>query len=76
MMQSFSGSDVLKAEILWTLKSMDSHFSYNSFTNVGMVFKTMFPDSAIASQFARGERKAAYISTFGIAPYLQEELSK
>ena len=29
----------------------------------------MFPDDAIAKHFACGERKAAYLSTFGIAPH-------
>ena len=29
----------------------------------------MFPDSDIAKHFACGERKAAYLSTFGIAPH-------
>lgn len=29
----------------------------------------MFPDSESAKQFACGERKAAYLATFGIAPH-------
>jgi hypothetical protein len=43
---------------------------------VGIIFKTMFPDSSIASQFSCGDKKAAYLSTFGIAPYLQDNLTE
>ena len=46
-----------------------SHYSYKSCENIGAVFKTMFPDSEVAKQFAYGEKKAAYLSTFGIAPH-------
>ena len=37
-----------KAEILWPLKSVMSHFSYSSAGNIVDVFKAMFPDSNIA----------------------------
>ena len=37
-----------KAEILWALKSVMSHFSYNSSQDIGDVFRAMFPDSKIA----------------------------
>ena len=29
----------------------------------------MFPDSGVAKQFSCGEKKCAYLATFGIAPY-------
>lgn len=31
----------------------------------------MFPDSDVAAKFLCGEKEFAYLSTFGIAPYLQ-----
>ena len=36
-----------KAEILWVLKTVMSHFSYNSAADIADVLSTMFPDSAI-----------------------------
>ena len=35
----------------------------------------MFPDSAIASKFACGERKCSYLTTFGIAPHFSSMLA-
>ncbi|GBM43030.1 hypothetical protein AVEN_215164-1 [Araneus ventricosus] len=66
--------DVLDAEILWCLKLVKSHFSYNSCNNVGKLFSKMFHDSIIARQFSLSERKAAYICHFGIAPYFQNQV--
>ena len=36
-----------KTEIFWALKSVMSHFSYNSAHDITDVFKAMFPDSII-----------------------------
>ncbi|XP_051238135.1 uncharacterized protein LOC127353140 [Dicentrarchus labrax] len=58
------------AEILWA----DSHYSYNSCSNVGGLFSRMFPDSEIARQFRCGSTKAAYLNTFGVAPYFKSLL--
>lgn len=48
---------------------MNSYYSYKSCEDVGDIFKAMFPDSDIAKQFTCGERKVAYLTTFGIAPH-------
>ena len=37
-----------KAEIIWALKSIMYHFSYNSAHDIIDVFKAMFPNSSIA----------------------------
>ena len=37
--------DVLKAEILWALKVIEIHFSYNSSQNIVDLLKMMLPDS-------------------------------
>ena len=63
-----------KAEILWALKSVMSHFSYNSSQDIGGVFRAMFPDSKIAQQWSCGATKLSYLITFGIAPYFKELL--
>lgn len=71
-----SKDNVLDAEILWALKSIQSHFSYNSSEGTGKLFKKMFPDSSIANQFACGATKCAYICCFGLAPYFKNCLFK
>ena len=44
--------DVLKAEILWTLKVIESHFSYNSSRNIVDLLKMMLPDSKIVEKLS------------------------
>ena len=61
-----------KAEIFWALKSVMSHFSYNS----ADVFKAMFPDSIIAQHMSCGPTKLSYLISFGIAPYFMDLLLK
>ena len=65
-----------KAEILWALKTVMSHFSYNSSTNIADVFRAMFPDSAIAQNMNCGPTKLSYLICFGIAPYFKQQLHK
>lgn len=40
--------NVLKAETLWTLKLITSHYSFNSSKDTSQLFSAMFPDSQIA----------------------------
>ena len=40
----------------------------------GENFPAMFPDSAIASKFACGEKKTAYLCAFGLAKHFKELL--
>ena len=40
-----------KAEILWGLKTVMSHFSYTSAADIADVLRAMFPDSAIAQKW-------------------------
>lgn len=67
-------NDVLSAEILWTLQTISAHYSYKSNEKVGKIFQVMFPDSAIASRFACGEKKTAYLCAFGLAKHFKELL--
>ena len=66
-----SKTDVLKAEVMWTIQTVVNHNSYKSNETVGPLFKAMFPDSKIAEKFTCGERKTAYFTVFGIAEYLR-----
>ena len=64
-----------KAVILWALKSVMSHFSYNSAHDITDVFKAMFPDSSIAQHMSCSPTKLSYIMiSFGIPPYFMELL--
>jgi len=65
----FSKDDVLKSEILWTLKMVTNHMSFSSSRDTSKLFTAMFPDSNIAKQFQCGERKSAYICVFGLSEY-------
>jgi len=67
-------NDVLAAEILWTLQTISTHYSYKSNEKVGKICQAMFPDSAIASKFACGEKKTAYRCVFGLAKHFKELL--
>ena len=56
------------AEICWCLRMVNCHSSYNSCADLGEMFKVMFPDSEIASQFTLGKTSARYTMLYGIAP--------
>ncbi|CAN7949040.1 unnamed protein product [Ixodes pacificus] len=60
---------VTDAEILWILKMVTSHYSYNSSSHAGELFKKMFPDSEIAKAFSCGEKKSAYVVCHGLRPF-------
>lgn len=66
-----SKTDTLKAETLWSLKTVHSNMSYSSNEDVNYFFREMFPDSAIAKSFSCGETKSMYIACYGISPYIQ-----
>jgi len=63
-----------KAEILWTLKLIKSHFSLRSVKNLSPLFWTMFLDSKIASNMSLGYDKVMYTALFGLYPYFHDEL--
>ena len=66
---SFVSNDaVLAAELYWALHVITC-------SQVGDLFRTMFPDSGIVSKFACGERKRSYLTAFGIARVFADMLS-
>ena len=58
-------SNVVKAEIIWTLKMVDCGFYQSD------LFSTMFSDSAIVRGFEMGRTKTMYEITHGLAPYFK-----
>ena len=51
-----------------------AHFLFNASTDIGDLFKKMFPDSEIASKFACGKTKMNYLLCFEITPFFKEKL--
>ena len=75
LLQTYVTSEsVTKAEILWAMKIVLSHFSFRASTDVGGLFQNMFPDSAIAKKFSCGKTKVNYMICFGLASYFKEKL--
>lgn len=69
---SYCGSTpTLRAEVMWVLKTVSEHHSYTSNENVTI----MFPDSEVAATFSCGSNKTAYITKFGLAPFITKELT-
>lgn len=62
----FLSQAVLEAEIRWVIKMVRSHYSFNSSSDVSVIFSQMFPDSEIAKWFACGATKSAYLLSFGL----------
>ena len=50
-----------KAEILYAVKCVMSHFSFNSSTDITYIFQAMFPDSAIAQKMKFGSNRLSYL---------------
>lgn len=70
----FSSQAVFEAEIRWVIKMVKSHYSFNSSSDISVIFRQMFPDSAIAKQFSCGATKSAYLVCFGSGPYFKQQL--
>jgi len=72
MEKSVIRDETLKAEIVWALKAIMSHYSYKSCEGTSKLFQAMFPDSRIASQFSCGGKKN--FICFGLGPYFKKLL--
>lgn len=66
----------ITAEILWTLKTVTSGYSFRSCYGLSSLFQNMFPDSKVASNFSYTKDKFSYLLCHGIAPYFQELLKQ
>ena len=69
-----TGESFTKAEILWSMKRVLSHFFFCVSSHMGGMFQNMFPDSAIAKKIACGKTKMNYLICFGIGPYFKREI--
>lgn len=66
--------DQANAEILWCLRLVMQHDSFNSCTDLCDTFSIMFPDSEIAKRMTLGSDKVAYIISYGLAPFFKTQL--
>ncbi|CAB4011247.1 Hypothetical predicted protein [Paramuricea clavata] len=69
-----SKEETLIAEIVWMLYTIECHHSFHSNEGVAKIFQVMFPDSETVKKFTCGEKKSAYICSFGLAPYFESIL--
>ena len=53
---------------------VDKNYSFSSARSDGERFKRMFPDSQIAANYSQEETKSKYVTQFGLAPFIKEEL--
>ena len=75
LMTSYISNDkTTEAEILWSLNSVMSYFSFRSASASVPLMARMFPDSAIAQGMKLGKDKLRYTITHGIAPYFRQLL--
>ena len=65
---------VTKSEILWSLNVAEKGFSYNSCNELNDLFSSMFPDSAIATNFSIQSNKVSYVMSHGLGPYFKRKM--
>ena len=70
----FHNADCIKAEIIWTLKSVLGGFSVRANDDFNETLSAMFPDSKIARNFSMATTKAMYAINHGIAAYFKSLL--
>ena len=66
--------DKRKAEIMWALKCVICDWSINSAEKISDLFKVMFSDSQIASEFQMSGTKLSYLINFDMAPHFRQLL--
>ena len=67
-------NEVTEAELRWLHKLVLGHLSFNSCTQLPLLFKSMFKDSDVAGQLRLGPDKARYVVCFGLAPFYFDTL--
>jgi hypothetical protein len=63
-----------KAELLWAMKTVVSHSSFNSADGSAELLANMFPDSQIAKNMKIASTKMTYVINYGLATYFRERL--
>jgi hypothetical protein len=66
--------ELTKAELLWAMKTVVSHSSFNSANGSAELLANMFPDSEIAKNVMIASTKMAYLINYGSATFFREDL--
>ena len=69
------GYHVQKADIIWALTIGQKGFSNSFAKDVSETYKTMFPNSQIASSFQCGAGKIKYLTNRGYRPLYKGSVS-
>ena len=64
---------IINVEILWTLTG---HFLFLSCGQINSLFSAMFKNSQIAAKMKFRKTKCSYFISYGLAPYIKEQLEK
>ena len=67
-------ADVVKAKIIWILKSICCGYSKKSCGQLNCTLKAMFLDSKIAEAFSMGRTKSMHMINHGFAPFFKSFL--
>ena len=67
-------ADVVKAKIIWILKSICCGYSNRSCGQLNCTLKAMFLDSKIAEAFSMGRTKSMHMINHGFAPFFKSLL--
>ena len=70
----FHNADCIKADIIWTLKSVLGGFSVHANDDLNETLSAMFPGSKIARNFSMARTKTLYVINHGIVPYFKSLL--
>ena len=70
----FHSADCIKAEMIWTLKSVLGGVSVRENDDLNETLSAMFPDNKIAEKFSMAKVKAMYPINHGTAPYFKSLL--
>ena len=73
-LKSTDSMEKRKAEIVWALKCVVCDYWANSAEHIPKLFKALFSDSQIASEFQTSCNKITYLINFGVALYFWQIL--
>jgi hypothetical protein len=64
---------VCRDEVLWCLKIAVRRYSFQRSYGTAELFKCMFPDSDIASDFSLDATKTSYLTGYGLSQFFHKE---
>jgi len=70
------GDKVLRAEVMWVLKTVESNFSFNASEDIVEVLQQMDPDSLVLKTMRIKKDKVSYVLSHGLYPFYKEKLAR